>query len=212
MSRPEPANSGGADAGRPDRPLGRGLEDVSHLFLSQQADPGNMDPRSPWTGRPLPREDVPPSPLLLRPAAQITREQLGAALREFLGAVEPGLRCVDAAIPCAPCGEIDLLAVDRASQLAIVDFDTVADDEILVRGLGHVDWAARNVPNLRRMLRGQAINFSLAPRLFLLAPQFSPRVRCAARQIPGLQLDWVRFHVVEGPGPAGILFEAVSAE
>jgi hypothetical protein len=149
---------------------------------------------------------------VLRPAGQITREQLAAALRESPGALEPRLRCVDAAVPCAPCGEIDLLAVDRAGQLAIVDLETAAGDELLIRGLGHAEWAVRNVPNLRRMLRGHAINFSLPPRLFLLAPQFSPRMRCAARQIPGLQLDWVRFHLVEGPGPAGILFEPVATE
>jgi hypothetical protein len=212
MSRPEPARPDGPDAGRPDRPLGRGLEDVSHLFLSQQADPGNLDPRGPWAGRPLPREEVPPSPIVLRPAAQVTREQVGAVLRECPAALEPGLRIVDAGIPCAPCGEIDLLAVDRASQLAILDFDTTAGDELLVRGLGHVDWAVRNVPNLRRMLRGQAINFSLPPRLFLLAPRFSSRVLWAGRQIARPQLEWVRYHLVEGPGPAGILFEPVAAE
>ncbi len=212
VSRPEPASSGGPDAGRADRPLGRGLEDVSHLFLSQQADPGNLDPRSPWAGRPLPREDAPPTPIVLRLAAEVTREQVGAALREFPGALEPGLRIVDAGIPCAPCGEIDLLAVDRASQLTIIDFDTTAGDELLVRGLAHADWVARNTPNLRRMLRGQAINFSLPPRLFLLAPQLSSRVRCAARQVARVQLEWVRYHLVEGPGPAGILFEPVAAE
>ncbi len=212
MSRPEPARPDGPDAGRADRPLGRGLEDVSHLFLSQPAEPGNTDPRSPWAARPLPREEVPPSPIVLRPAAQVTREQVGAALREFPAALEPGLRIVDAGIPCAPCGEIDLLAVDRASQLAILDFDTTAGDELLVRGLGHVDWAVRNVPNLRRMLRGQAINFSLPPRLFLLAPRISSRLLCAARQISRPQLEWVRYHLVEGPGPAGILFEPVAAE
>jgi hypothetical protein len=148
----------------------------------------------------------------LRSAQQVTREQVGAALREYLGALEEGLKGIDASIPCAPCGEIDLLAIDRASQLTIVDFETTADDELLVRGLGHVDWVVRNVPNLRRMLRGQPINFSLPPRLFLLAPQFSPRVRCAARQITSLQVNPVRYHLVDAPGTAGILFEAVSAE
>ena len=211
----DPHRSGGSSGpgvGRSDRPLGRGLEDVSHVFLSQQTDGGSMDPGSRRAERPLPGEDTAPGALLLRPATQVTREQVGVALREFAGALEEGLREIDAGIPCAPCGEIDLLAIDRASQLAIIDFDTTSGDEILIRGLGHLDWVVRNVPNLRRMLRGQAINFSLPPRLFLLAPQFSARLRCVARQISSLQIAWVRYHLVETPGRAGILFEPLSAE
>jgi hypothetical protein len=212
MDPHKPGGSSGPGVGRSDRPLGRGLEDVSHVFLSQQADGGSMDPGSRPAGRPLPGEGTAPSALLLRPAAQVTREQVGGALREFAGALEDGLKGIDAGIPCAPCGEIDLLAIDRAGQLTIIDFDTTSGDELLIRGLSHLDWVVRNVPNLRRMFRGQAINFSLPPRLFLLAPQFSSRVRCVARQITSLQIDWVRYHLVETPGRAGILFEPLSAE
>lgn len=213
MDPHKPGGSSAAGVGRSDRPLGRGLEDVSHVFLSQEPHEGGTDPRSGRpAGRPLPREESAPSALLLRPAAHVTRQQVAAVLKEFEGALEEGLRGIDAEIPCAPCGEIDLLAIDRASQLTIIDFDTTSSDELLIRGLGHFDWVVRNVPNVRRMFRGQAINFSLQPRLFLLAPQFSPRVRCAARQITRLQIDWVRYHLVETPGRAGILFEPLSAE
>ena len=212
MDPHKPGGSSAPGVGRSDRPLGRGLEDVSHVFLSQQAEGGSMDPGCRPAGRPLPGEGTAPSALLLRPAAQVTREQVGGALREFAGALEDGLKGIDAGIPCAPCGEIDLLAIDRAGQLTIIDFDTTSGDELLIRGLGHLDWVVRNVPNLRRMFRGQAINFSLPPRLFLLAPQFSSRVRCVARQITSLQIDWVRYHLVETPGRAGILFEPLSAE
>ena len=214
MDQPKPGGPSAPEAGRSARPLGRGLEDVSHVFLSQQGDDGGTDLGGgrPSGGRPLPREESSPSALLFRPAAHVTREQVAAALKEFQGALEQGLRGIDAAIPCAPCGEIDLLAIDRANQLTIIDFDTTSSDELLIRGLGHFDWVVRNVPNVRRMFRGQAINFSLKPRLFLLAPQFSPRVRCGARQITCLQIDWVRYHFVETPGRAGIFFEPLSAE
>lgn len=211
MSQPRPGGPGGSH-GRPERPLGRGLEDVSHVFFTPQGEPGSIDPRAPWAARPVPREDTPPGALLLRPAAQLSREQVGAALKEFAEALEPGLRVVDAGLPCAPCGEIDLLAVDRTGRLAILDFVTATGDELLVRGLGHVDWAARNVPILRRMLRGQTINFSLSPRLFLLAPEFSPRMRSAARQVTAVQLDWVRYHLVDGAGQPAILFEPLVPE
>jgi hypothetical protein len=212
MDRPEPGG-GAAGVGRSDRPLGRGLEDVSHVFLSQKTDEGGPDPSGGWqAGRPFPRQESASSTLLLRPAAQVSREQIAAVLKEFAAALEEGLRGIDAEIFCASCGEIDLLAIDRANQLTIIDFETTASDELLIRGLGHFDWVARNLPNVRRMLRGQAINFSLDPRLFLLAPQFSSRVRCVARQIPRPRIDWVRYHFVETPGRPGIFFEPLSAE
>src|SRR5882724_2420428 len=204
MGQSDPGG-GTAGVGRSDRPLGRGLEDVSHVFLSQKADEGGTDPGSGWRAvRPFPHQESAPSTLLLQPAAQVTREQIAAALKEFAGGLEEGLRVVDAEISCAPCGEIDLLAIDRASQLTIIDFETTASDELLIRGLSHFDWVLRNLLNVRRMFRGQAINFSLEPRLFLLAPQFSSRVSCVARQIPRPWIEWVRYHFVETPGRPGI--------
>ena len=73
------------------------------------------------------------------------------------------------------------------NQLAVIDFETTAGDELLIRGLSQVDWMLGNVPNLRRMFRGNAINFSLQPRLFLLAPRFSLQgeMRSAASREPG---------------------------
>ena len=212
MDQSDPGG-GAAGVGRSDRPLGRGLEDVSHVFLSQKADEGGTDPGSGWRAmRPFPRQESAPSTLLLQPAAQVTREQIAEVLKEFAGALEEGLRVIDAEISCPPCGEIDLLAIDRAGQLTILDFETAASDELLIRGLSHFDWALRNLLNVRRMFRGQAINFSLEPRLFLLAPQFSSRVSCVARQIPRPRIEWVRYHFVETPGRPGIFFERLAAE
>ena len=212
MEQPEPG--AGAGVGRSERPLGRGLEDVSHVFLTQKPDQGEGEAGGGWRAeRPFPRQESSPGALLLRPAtAQVTRERIAAALKEFAGALEEGLRVIDAEIACEPCGAIDLLAIDRASQLTVLDFETTPSDEILIRGLGHFDWLVRNQLNVRRMLRGQAINFSLEPRLFLLAPQFSARVRCVARLIPRPRVDWVRYHFVETPGRPGIFFEALPAE
>jgi hypothetical protein len=212
MGQSEPGG-GAAGVGRSDRPLGRGLEDVSHVFLSPKGNEEGTDPNGGWRAeRPSPRQESASGALLLRPAAQVTREQIAAALKEFGGALEDGLRAIDAEISCGPCGEIDILAIDRASQLTIIDFETTPSDELLIRGLGHFDWMIQNLLNVRRMLRGQAINFSLEPRLFLLAPQFSSRMRCVARQIPRPRIDWVRYHVVETPGRPGIFFEPVAAE
>lgn len=183
------------------------------MFLSQTAERESTDPGGGWQAeRPYPREKSAPSALLLRPAAQVTGEQVAAALKEFEGALEEGLRCIDAELPCGPCGKIDLLALDRANQLTIIDFDTTSSDELLLRGLDHFDWVVGNLFNIRRMFRGHAINFSLEPRLFLLAPQFSSRVRRVACRIPRPRIDWVRYQFVETPGRPGIFFEPLCAE
>jgi hypothetical protein len=198
---------------RPDRPLGRGLEEVSHLFLSQRPEQAGAEAATGWRPeRPAPRQEPAPEAVLLRPTAQVTREQVATALKTMDGALESGLRVVDFEIPCAPCGEIDLLAIDRANQLTIIDFELTGGDELLIRGLGHFDWMVANLPNIRRMFRGQAINFSLEPRLFLLAPHFTSRLRCVARQIQRPRIDWVRYTCVDVSGQPGIFFELLATE
>jgi hypothetical protein len=198
---------------RPDKPLGRGLDDVSHLFLS----PKPAEASAPDHSAPRSRER--PSPLaasrggvaLLRPAT-LSRDRLPALVAEFAGALEDGLRAIDTSIPCHPCGEIDLLAVSRAGHVTIVDVDAGANDALLARGLAHFHWVVRNMPNLRRMYREPAINFSLQPRLVLLAPQFSALLRSMARQLSGPQVQWVRYHAVESAGGPAVLFEPVAGD
>lgn len=186
--------SGIDGGGAQDRPLGRGLEDVSHLFLSRRATPGPAPHRAGG------------GVTLLRPAP-VTRERLAALMAECDGAVEDGLRTIDARVPCHPAGEIDLLAVDRTSRLAIVAFEATPADGLLLRAIGQFDWVVRNQPQVQRMYRGQPVDFSLAPRLFLVAPQFSPLLRTVARQITRPQIHWIRYHTVEVVGGPGILFE-----
>jgi len=99
------------------------------------------------------------------------------------------------------------MAIDHASQLTIIDAETVADDRLVLRGLGHVDWTTRNVALLRRMYRGHAINFSLRPRLVLVAPQFSHLILSVAHQITHSQLECVRYHSVELAAGNGLMFE-----
>ena len=205
-------NDVGRPAGEPDRPLGRGLEQVSHLFLSRKPDAGSP---SDGPAAPSPGSSALPEAggagAVLR-SARVSRDQLAAMLAGLDGGLEEGLRAIDARVPCHPYGEIDVLAVDRAGQLTIIDFDTVVNDGLLLRGFGHFDWATWNMPIVQRMYRTQAVDGSLPARLFLLAPQFSPVLRRVMRYIIRPQIHWVRYHPVEAPGGPGILFEPVVGE
>ena len=201
-------NSSGV--GRPDKPLGRGLEEISHLFLSHRPNEAPVH-EEPWSGPPAQASSQPAIPtrdIWLRARRGLGRARLAAALTEFDGALEAGMRHLDTDVPCDVAGQIDLMALDRGHRLTIIDFETTPGDGLMLRGIGHVDWAVRNVPTLRRMYQGQVINFEPGPRLFLVAPQFSPLLTMASRQVRP-EVICVRYHVVDVFGGTGIFFEPV---
>jgi len=124
------------------------------------------------------------------------------------GAVlEEGLRAIDANIPCDPFGFIDLVAVDSQDQLCIINVDIIQKDESLLRGIAYFDWIVRNTPIVRRMYQGRVINFSAQPKLFLVAPDFSPLLKCVARRSTSPEVRCFAYRTVAMPGGVGILFE-----
>jgi hypothetical protein len=149
---------------------------------------------------------------VLRPGEPITRDQLAATLRECQGALEDNMRVIDARIPCWPRDEIDLLALDRTNQLTIIDVETTPGDGLLLRGLSHIDWVMRNLGIVQRLYRGLTIDGSRQPRLILVAPQFSPFLRSALRQITRPDVMCYRYHGVELSSGTGILFEPAGGE
>jgi len=201
------------DAERPDKPLGRGLGQISHLFLSHRLTDLRAGDQSP--GR-LPQSPIPQSEsrhtrtVYLRRHGEITKTRFVDALRQVQGSLEEGLRVIDAFVPCHPHGEIDVLAIDRANQLIIIDVETVTNDALVLRGLAHFDWVVHNLPNVLRMHPLQSINTSAEPRLFLLAPQFSSLLMSVARRLAEPRINWVRYHVLETGGAMGLYFEPVS--
>jgi hypothetical protein len=199
---------------RVERPLGRGLGDISHLFLSRRSETRSTPEVAP--GREAAATPLQPGcharTLLLQPCPTITKDALASLVRDLHSSLEEGLRVLDGSIPCHPFGEIDLLALDRANQLTVIDFDVVSNDSLLLRGIGHFDWLLHNLPNIRRMYPGYTINYLAPPRVILLAPRFSPSLRIVARHLTRPHVDWVRYHVVAAAGTLGMLFEREGAD
>lgn len=198
----EPESADGTTEHRstgPGSPLGRGLQDVSHLFLSS--------PPAPVTAERV-SDDGPEAPRLVHGCPPPDRPRLVAFLRRHIEALEAGLQAIDAGLPCDSGGEVDLLAVDGGHRLVVVDVDTASDDRLLLRGLAHFDSLARNVPTLRRLYQSAAIDFSLRPRLFLVAPQISWMVRCAARQIGAPKISWCTYRAIAFGNELGIVLDA----
>jgi hypothetical protein len=196
-----------------DRALGRGLEDVSHLFLSGARDPQAYErlnlglAQTPVSGQPGTRRGV----AVLRPGAPLSTPQLTATLTECQDALEPGLRALGSDVSCGPFGDIDVLALDRANRWTIVDVDTAPGDHLLLRGLGHVDWVTRNSASLQRMYPMLAIEAVPPPRLVLVAPAFSRVVRTALGQLRPTVTCFI-YHTVWVSDRTGIFFEPLRSE
>ncbi len=197
---------------RTEKRLARGLEDVSHLFLSQAPAPApRPTARNAAQGeavadarpRPADRVTATSSPAL----ADITQAQIVSLLHSSAGVLEEGLRAIDANIPWETGTTIDLVAVDRRNQLAVIDVDAAGNDALLLRGICHVDWFARNGPIVRRMYTGHAIDFTAEPRLFLVGPRLSPALRRAVERITCLRITCVTYHLVTLPNGTGIFFQ-----
>ncbi len=194
---------------RTEKRLARGLEDVSHLFLSQPADRPAEKPATPdITLAQAPSEGAQSrTPFLLHDSPAITRELILGFLNRGTAVLEDGLRAIDAEIPCHPFGFIELVAVDSQDQLCIINVDVVQKDESILRGIAFFDWIVRNTPIVRRMYQGRVINFSAEPRLFLVAPGFSPLLKCVAQRSTSPKVCCIAYRAVAMPGGVGILFE-----
>jgi len=197
------------DNRRTEKRLARGLEDVSHLFLSQSPDrPAEKAGTSDNMPAQAPSERAQSrTPFLLHDSAAVSRESILEFLNGSAAVLEEGLRAIDANIPCDPFGFIDLVAVDSLHQLCIINVDAVQKDESLLRGIACLDWIIRNTPIVRRMYQGRVINFSAEPRLFLVAPDFSPLFKCVAQRSTSPKVCCFAYRAVAMPGGIGILFE-----
>jgi hypothetical protein len=189
--------------------LSRELEDISHLFLSKSPDkPDEKAQASNITPTQAPSKlDQPRTPFLLHEALTVSRKLILGFLKENAAVLEEGLRAIDTNIPCDPFGSIDLVAVDSRSQLCIINVDIDQKDESLLSGIAYFDWIIRNTPIVRRMYQVRTIDFSAQPRLLLVAPGFSPLVKCVAGRSTCPEVICFSYRTIAMPAGIGILFE-----
>jgi len=189
--------------------LPRELEQVSNLFLSRYTANGSAlpVPRSiSHEKTPSPEEE---QPLKVVSRRFLKRDQLLSLLRKQPAALEEGMRLIDINVPCESSGSIALLGLDCTNQLTIIDLDDSPNEELLLRGLGHFEWMVRNHSIVNRMYREQPIDFSLQPRLMLVAPEFSPLTRSVVRLITAPRIHCLKYHSFGLAEGAGVFFERV---
>ena len=187
------------DQRRTEKKLARGLEDVSHLFLSQTA-PLPAEQENPGQPGEAPESVSVKTPVVLHASQAISRELLISLLHRNTAVLEDGMHAIDTNIPCEPFGPVDILALDSLDQLVLIDIETEPQDTLLLRGISQLDWFERNTPILRRMYQGRVVNFSARPRLFLVAPSFSPLSKCAAERSTCAPVYCFGYRTVALPG------------
>ena len=182
---------------------------MSHLFLSQpsnrsaeKAEEQNASPKQVLSESAQPR-----LPILLYASPPVSRELLISLLNDNASVLEEGLRAIDADVPCAPFGSIDLVALGSLDQLSVINVDILQNDASLLRGIAHVDWIVRNMAVFKRMYQGRTLNSSIPPRLFLVAPGFSLLLKCVAQRILSPKVSCVGYRTATMPDGVGILFE-----
>jgi hypothetical protein len=186
------------------------MEDVVHLFLTQPPGEGTTSPAGAEV--PSRREHAVPSQPAVTvacPAAALGKEELIQLLNANTAALESGLRAVDRALHCDPSLTIDLLAVDSLGQLVVIALEAAPDDGLLLRAISQYDWILGHVPLLRKLYQGQVINFSSQPRVFLVAPEFSRQLSCAAHRIQAPRIGCYRYRAIASPSGRAVLFEGV---
>jgi hypothetical protein len=209
LHKKEVADAQSDDRRRIERRLARGLEDVSYLFLSQPSNKPAEEAvdQTASSAKALPGSVHPEAPILLGASPAVDRELLISLLNDNAAVLEEGMRAIDANVPCAPFGSMDLVALGSLDQLCVINVDAFQNDVALLRGIAHVDWIVRNMPIVRRMYQGRALSFSIPPRLFLVAPGFSPLLKCVAQRSLSPQVICFEYRTAAMPGGVGILFE-----
>jgi len=197
------------DRRRSERRLARGLEDVSHLFLTQPSNrpAEKAEEQNAFAGQTSQGAVRPETPIPLHSSPAVNRELLISLLHDKTDVLEEGLKAIDTNVSCAPFGSIDLVAVDSCNRLSVIGVDTLQSDVSLLQGIAHVDWLVRNMPVVRRMYKEHAIDFSSPPRLFLVAPHFSPLFQCVAQRLFSPRISCFEYRTAAMPAGLGILFE-----
>jgi len=200
----EPTRHSQPNSLHPEKRPASGMEDVVHVF--QLPGDATISPAAVPSGR---EHAVPSHPIVTVacPAAALGKEEIIQLLNANTAALESGLRAIDRAVPCDPSRTIDLLAVDSLNQLVVIALEAALDDGMLLWAISQYDWIVRHVPILRKLYQGQVINFSSQPRIFLVAPEFSQQLTCAAHRIQSPRIGCYRYRAVAVPSGTAVLFE-----
>ena len=130
----------------------------------------------------------------------VTETKLEDIIRQTPGYIGPGLKYVTRQHPTAR-GPLDLLLVDSGGALVIAELKVLRDDNMLTQAIDYYDDIVENIEGLARIYQDSNIDPTKAPRLILLAPNFSQELinRCKWIDIPLLLIEYQCIALVNNP-------------
>ena len=124
---------------------------------------------------------------------QIKKEKLKEIILKTPECLLPGLSFIDLKLGTEEEGFIDFLGVDKAGHLVIVNLATDDNEQILIAALSQMNWLEKNKGLIKKLFFSENVDFEQPPKILLVGPGFSGKLKSAAKQIMLREIKFVEF-------------------
>ncbi|KPJ49666.1 hypothetical protein AMJ40_05040 [candidate division TA06 bacterium DG_26] len=121
--------------------------------------------------------------------------------------IESGLRMLDKDVKIADHGPIDLVAMDGAKRLVVIQVGLDDSPQILADAIDRYDWIVRNEHLVHRLYGSSGVDLSERPRVFVLIPHLAERLLRISSYFCGLKLEVFEYKYV--PSLDGLVAEKI---
>jgi len=139
--------------------------------------------------------------------AYIQKEKLKEIILKNPTSLLDGLRFIDLGLGAEEEGVIDFLGINIKGQLIIVNFDSSVNDLMLVNSLSQMQWLKKNEALIKRLFFSENVDFSQPPRILLIGPGFSEKLKSAVKQCLSCDIKLLEFKYIVSQDKDAIIFE-----
>jgi hypothetical protein len=138
---------------------------------------------------------------------EVDERELEFELRKEPEIIEGGMSPLDHQVPTGR-GFIDMLCVDKSGAFTVIELKVSEDDSMLLQALDYLDWVNEQIDRLAERYKeneaGGRIDIGKEPRIVLVAPRFSERLRKGVKYVTS-PLDLLEYEFLKtSSGESGI--------
>ncbi|MDP8234026.1 MAG: endonuclease NucS [Candidatus Saelkia tenebricola] len=130
-------------------------------------------------------------------------------LFEGLSSLERGMRSLSRNIT-TPVGKISIIAVDMVGRVVIVEIGKSDVEDLIFKAIDHFDWALTHMKDLEERYQFYNIDPTLAPRIVILAPNYSEKFIKRATYLNPTFIDIYEYQIKESMGTRKVYFRPFS--